>query len=125
VKKLLMVIEIESTDGSDLRAYTVGKCLIGVAHGYHEDSPKGCGVDGNGFRWTWTAHADAGVHATGPVPMLLHCPLCSARHIDEGEFATKSHHTHACQECGHVWRPAVVATVGVQFLPGFKNGAPS
>jgi hypothetical protein len=56
-----------------------------------------------------------------PVPMLLHCPICQTRHIDEGEFATKEHHTHACQGCGHVWRPAVGPTVDVQFLPGFKN----
>lgn len=56
-----------------------------------------------------------------PVPMILTCPACSARHIDEGEFATKVHHTHACQNCGMVWRPAIVPTVGVQFLPGFKN----
>jgi uncharacterized Zn finger protein len=55
--------------------------------------------------------------------MLLWCPECGKRHLDEGEFATKRHHTHACQHCGHVWRPAVEATVGVQFLPGFKNGA--
>lgn len=53
------------------------------------------------------------------VPMLLACPVCGARHIDEGEFATKLHHTHACQNCGMVWRPAIVPTVGVQFLPGF------
>ena len=33
----------------------------------------------------------------------------------------KSHHTHACQTCGMVWRPAIIATVGVQFLPGFKD----
>jgi hypothetical protein len=68
-----------------------------------------------------------------PVPMILHCPgprvladgstsICGARHIDEGEFATtKIHHTHSCQVCGHTWRPAVVPTVGVQFLPGFKS----
>lgn len=56
-----------------------------------------------------------------PVPMLLTCPGCGERHIDEGEFATKHHHTHACQKCGMVWRPAIVYTVGVQFLPGFKN----
>lgn len=56
-----------------------------------------------------------------PIAMLLHCPQCGERHIDKGEFATKPHHTHACQECGHVWRPAIVATVGVQFLPGFKD----
>lgn len=56
-----------------------------------------------------------------PIPMLLHCPMCAERHIDRGEFKTKVHHTHACQECGHVWRPAVVPTVGVLFLPGFKD----
>ena len=65
-----------------------------------------------------------------PVPMILHCPgiinsgkaICGARHIDTGEFATtKIHHTHSCQSCGHTWRPAVVPTVGVQFLPGFKS----
>ena len=56
-----------------------------------------------------------------PVPMILTCPMCGERHIDEGEFATKEHHTHACQSCGMVWRPAIVATVGVQFLPGYKS----
>lgn len=56
-----------------------------------------------------------------PIPMLLWCPECRARHIDTGIFVTKPHHTHACQTCGHVWRPAIVPTVGVQFLPGFKN----
>lgn len=56
-----------------------------------------------------------------PIPMRLHCPECGDLHIDEGEFATKQHHTHACQSCGNVWRPAVVHTVGVQFLPGFKD----
>jgi hypothetical protein len=53
--------------------------------------------------------------------MLLWCPECGDRHIDVGEFATKVHHTHACQSCGMVWRPAVIPTVGVQWLPGFKN----
>lgn len=67
-----------------------------------------------------------------PIPMRLHCPaavpdgrggfkMCGALHVDKGEFATKPHHTHSCQECGMTWRPAVVATVGVQFLPGFKD----
>lgn len=56
-----------------------------------------------------------------PIPMFLSCPACTERHIDEGEFATKRHHTHSCQSCGLTWRPAVEATVGVQFLPGFKN----
>jgi len=58
-----------------------------------------------------------------PIPMLLSCPMpgCAARHIDEGEWSTRVHHTHSCQECGHTWRPAVVPTFGVRFLPGFKN----
>lgn len=60
----------------------------------------------------------------GGVPMLLWCPECGKRHVDRGEFVEKPHHTHACQHCGHVWRPAIVCTVGVQFLPGFKNPEP-
>jgi len=56
-----------------------------------------------------------------PIPMRLICPSCMSLHIDEGEFATRPHHTHACQACGAVWRPAIVATVGVRFLPGFRN----
>lgn len=56
-----------------------------------------------------------------PIPLLLKCPECGTRHIDEGHFATHPHHTHSCQKCGHTWRPAIECTVGVQFLPGFKN----
>lgn len=59
--------------------------------------------------------------ASAPIPMILHCPVCHARHIDEGELATKPHKTHACQSCGILWRPAIAPTVGVQFLPGCKN----
>lgn len=83
----------------------------------------------NGWDWQYTVYPGSKYGrcntdkpaAVEPIPMLLHCPMCSERHIDEGEFATKVHHTHACQTCGHVWRPAVVPTVGVRFLPGFKN----
>jgi rubredoxin len=56
-----------------------------------------------------------------PVPVILFCPSCHARHIDTGKWADKVHHTHACQACGFTWRPAVVPTVGVEFLPGFKD----
>ena len=58
-----------------------------------------------------------------PIPMILYCPMCHFKHVDEGEFATKPHHTHACQgpKCGLVWRPAIVPTVGVEYLPDFKN----
>lgn len=57
------------------------------------------------------------------IPMLLICPQCGRRHIDEGNWRSQKHHTHACQFCGMVWRPAVVDTVGVQFLPGMKNAS--
>ncbi len=53
-----------------------------------------------------------------PIRMLLTCPSCCSRHIDEGRFASKPHHTHECQVCGLVWRPAIENTVGVQLLFG-------
>ena len=55
---------------------------------------------------------------TLPIPMRLHCPECTALHVDEGEFATRAHHTHVCQQCGAHFRPCVHPTIGVQFLPG-------
>lgn len=27
---------------------------------------------------------------------VMFCPACSKQHIDEGEFATRLHHTHRC-----------------------------
>ena len=70
-----------------------------------------------------TLHALLDV-AQAPIPARLQCPSCGKLHIDKGEFATKPHHTHACQFCGMTWRPAVVHTIGVQFLPGFLDPAP-
>lgn len=67
------------------------------------------------------ANQSPGAAVSEPLAMILHCPMCHARHIDKGEFATKPHHTHACQSCGLAWRPAIHPTVGVQFLPGFKD----
>lgn len=62
------------------------------------------------------------VPTTAPIAMYLTCPKCNTRHIDRNEFATtKVHHTHSCQSCGLTWRPAVEKTVGVEFLPGFKD----
>lgn len=58
-----------------------------------------------------------------PISMRLCCEACGKLHIDEGEFRTKVHHTHTCQYCGLTWRPAKEATVGVQWIPGFKNAA--
>lgn len=85
-----------------------------------EDSdPETCKCCGDDC-WKCAA-AQALANDAAPIPMVLHCPECRTRHVDVGEFETKVHHTHSCQGCGLTWRPAVVPTVGVQFLPGFKN----
>lgn len=60
-----------------------------------------------------------------PIPLILYCPMCQERHIDEGVHATRPHRTHSCQSCGHTWRPAIVPTVGVKYLPGYKNEQPA
>ena len=77
-----------------------------------------------GRKDVWTQVAELVARLATPVPMRLSCPTCGELHIDKGILATKPHHTHACQRCGNVWRPAIVNTVGVRFLPGFKNDAP-
>ena len=65
-----------------------------------------------------------------PIDMILHCPKCHALHIDAPEerdalkefrataepWTNPPHRTHLCQHCGHLWRPALVATNGVQSL---------
>lgn len=56
-----------------------------------------------------------------PIPMILFCPSCGARHIDIGTFETKPHKSHSCQSCGFTWSPSHVPTVGVQFLPGYRD----
>ena len=78
---------------------------------------RACCWDGCASRNREPAEAEP----SAPVPMILHCPECRTRHVDAGDFATKPHHTHACQGCGLTWRPAIGPTVGVQFLPGFKD----
>lgn len=73
--------------------------------------------------WKWAANRTVlDPKPDLPIPLIMHCPDCHKRHVDKGEFETKHHHTHSCQFCGFTWRPAVVPTVGVQFLPGFKDG---
>ena len=54
-----------------------------------------------------------------PIAMLLWCPKCHVQHVDRGEWATpaKAHRKHLCEACGHVWKPAAAATVGVEKLP--------
>lgn len=73
------------------------------------------------FEWLGGRNEKEDCPKCAPIPMLLFCPMCRERHVDKGTFATKAHHTHACQACGFVWRPAVRATVGAEFLPGFKH----
>jgi len=57
-----------------------------------------------------------------PIPMLLWCPACHAQHVDRDEWATpeKAHRKHLCANCGHLWKPALVSTVGVEKLPEAK-----
>lgn len=59
-----------------------------------------------------------------PIPMILFCPACKERHIDEGYFERKAHTSHSCQnpKCGITWKQALVPTVGVSHLPGYLNG---
>lgn len=36
----------------------------------------------------------------GPGKSRFYCPACNEQHIDEGEWATRPHHTHLCLACG-------------------------
>lgn len=77
----------------------------------------------------WLAFGEAAAGSTkpaspadpAPIPLILTCIACHARHVDKGRFATQPHRDHSCQACGVTWRPALVPTVGVQFLPGYKD----
>jgi hypothetical protein len=55
-----------------------------------------------------------------PVPMILFCPRCGGRHIDKPDPArdwiNPPHRTHYCGFCEFHWRPADIATVGVDTL---------
>jgi hypothetical protein len=76
-----------------------------------------------------------------PIPMILHCPNCSEQHIDQPESETSFRHrmeafalvaepqdrwpsrwtnpphkSHLCHNCGTIWRPADVATIGVASI---------
>lgn len=83
-----------------------------------------------------------------PIPMLLFCPQCSMQHIDAPEtprfsnddtgaseeyretmfpaWTNPPHRSHLCHGCGHIWRPADVATTGVAALKtsGKRDGSP-
>ncbi len=69
-----------------------------------------------------------------PVKMVLYCPKCGTQHIDAPEpfdhaddYISESgtlrerwdnppHRSHLCAKCGCTWRPADVATVGVESI---------
>jgi hypothetical protein len=80
-----------------------------------------------------------------PIPMLLFCPQCGTQHVDAPEAFTPTgrcecagpdeceaceqnraayeetwqnppHRSHKCHACGCIWRPADVATTGVETI---------
>lgn len=53
-----------------------------------------------------------------PTPMVLHCPQCKLKHVDEGIWATLPHRWHLCEACKHEWKPSAGYTVGVEEVPG-------
>jgi rubredoxin len=75
-----------------------------------------------------------------PIDMILHCPKCGLRHVDEPEhpngpsafsrvgdsvWTNPPHRSHLCHGCGHVWRPADVPTNGVEKIATCgKNDSP-
>jgi len=66
-----------------------------------------------------------------PIDLLLFCPACGLQHIDqpqpEKNWDNPPHRSHECQGCGHVWRPADVATNGVAAIQtkGTRDGSPA
>lgn len=79
---------------------------------------------------------ELGAKAAAPIAMILFCPSCGLQHIDqavdeedeEGRqdgWSNPPHRSHLCHGCGHIWRPADVATEGVAYLDGYgENDSP-
>lgn len=59
-------------------------------------------------------------HTCAPIPMVLYCPNCGLQHVDapepENGWENPPHKSHLCHGCKAVWRPADVATVGVEAI---------
>lgn len=55
-----------------------------------------------------------------PIAMILYCPNCHKKHIDEPDPArgwpNPPHKSHLCLFCGTVWRPADIPTTGVKNI---------
>lgn len=66
------------------------------------------------------AIASSGASPGTPIPMILHCPDCGAKHVDAPDpdrgWTNPPHRSHLCHSCGAIWRPADVATVGVAAI---------
>ena len=98
-------------------------------------------IDGSAMQeFLWSAVAEAALAALpdgAPIPMILHCPACGTQHIDKPEgqaypgmtaeesraqndssglWSNPPHRSHLCHSCGHIWRPADVATTGVDCI---------
>lgn len=60
-----------------------------------------------------------------PIPMLLFCPKCGLQHVDEADpssgWANPPHRSHLCHDCGTIWRPADVPTIGVVSILTFGS----
>jgi hypothetical protein len=58
---------------------------------------------------------------TSTIDMVLFCPACGEQHIDspapDRGWTNPPHRSHLCLSCGHIWRPAAIATQGVKALP--------
>lgn len=63
---------------------------------------------------------DADRRRAAPIQMILHCPLCGTQHVDAPNAAdgwsNPPHRSHKCGSCGTIWRPADVATEGVEKI---------
>lgn len=86
------------------------------------------GEYGDGFEFYTAMLAAAPKPPTAPIPMVLHCPYCHAQHTDKPEpekgWDNPSHASHLCHNCGAIWRPASVDTVGVESVPAGKHDKP-
>lgn len=101
-----------------------------AARGTHPDMPSETCID------TLAAHVAALTAQLkaerAPIKMVLFCPACGEQHIDAPEpaigvepttgdgglvpWSNPPHRSHLCHACGHIWRPADVATEGVRAI---------
>lgn len=55
--------------------------------------------------------------------MILNCPACGARHVEDKKSERAGHAVHDCHFCGVKFQPALVHTMGVKFLTGADGEA--